>query len=130
MRFPQVQIGQRFTYQGRQYTKSGPLTASEEGSGKQKMILRSAEVALLDVPAGEPAAALKQRYKRAEVEHVLMQFKRALAARVRAAADDDGSLRLDQMLQLIERPGLGELESIVEANTVDQTHAAYHLDAG
>jgi hypothetical protein len=103
MRFPQVRIGQRFAYQGRQYTKTGPLTASEEGTGSQRMIMRAAEVTLLEASGDDAARPYKQRYKRAEVERVLRGFRRALSERVAAAAGSDGRLTLEQVLQLIER---------------------------
>ena len=103
MRFPQVRIGQRFSYQGQEYTKTGPLTASEEGSGKQRMIMRAAEVRLLEAATDDAPMTLKQRYKRAEVARVLRGFRQALSERVSAAADADGSLPLDQVLQLIEQ---------------------------
>lgn len=42
MRFPQLKIGQQFEYQGKRYTKTGPLIASEGGTGASAMIRRSA----------------------------------------------------------------------------------------
>ncbi|MES9980032.1 MAG: hypothetical protein ABW107_14915, partial [Candidatus Thiodiazotropha sp. 6PLUC5] len=48
MRFPHLKIGQSFIYQGKRYSKTGPMTASEEESGKSCMIRRSAEVMTLD----------------------------------------------------------------------------------
>ncbi|MCU7796830.1 MAG: polysulfide reductase chain A [Candidatus Thiodiazotropha sp. (ex Semelilucina semeliformis)] len=101
MRFPQVKTGQRFTYQGMQYTKTGPLTASEEGSGEQRMIMRSAEVALLDV-TGKPEKSTRQQYTRSELEAEIQRFKTSLASGVKAAAEDDGTLQLEQVLALIE----------------------------
>ena len=103
MRFPQVRVGQRFSYQGQEYTKTGPLTASEEGSGKQRMIKRAAEVRLLEAEADAAPKSLKQRYKRAELERVLRGYRQALGKRVTAAAGADGSLPLEQVLQLIEQ---------------------------
>ena len=47
MKFSQVPIGELFNYQGREYTKSGPLTATVELDGKNKLIPRSANVKLL-----------------------------------------------------------------------------------
>lgn len=105
MRFPQLRIGQRFTYQGNRYTKSGPLTASEEGSGKQRMIMRAAEVTLLESTADDPVKTSKQRFKRAEVDQLLKGFREVLDERVRALADEEGNLRLKQVLQLIEGTG-------------------------
>jgi len=100
MRFPQVQVGQPFIYQDKRYTKTGPLTASEEGTGSQRMIPRSAEVTLLNA-IGEPLRVIKERYTRGEVETALAAFKTTLAERLRVAAVD-GSLPLEQVLALLE----------------------------
>jgi hypothetical protein len=106
MRFPHVAIGQRFTYQGKAYTKTGPLTASEEGSGNQRMIPRAAEVTPLDA-AGEPVREVKQRYTRAELETLIGRFKSDLVTQLGEMASEDGSLQLDQVVQLVEsqQPG-------------------------
>lgn len=101
MRFPQVKIGQRFSFQNEDYTKTGPLTASKEGSGEQRMIMRSAEVALLD-EAGEVLPPSKQSYTRSELEVGLAGLKSSLSAAVTSAAAEDGSLQLHAVLKLIE----------------------------
>ena len=101
MRFPQVAIGQRFTYQGKCYTKTGPLTASEEGDGSQRMIPRAAEVTPVDA-AGEPVKELKQRYKRSELEDLVKRLKSDLVEQLQEMAAEDGSLQLDQVVSLIE----------------------------
>jgi hypothetical protein len=48
MKFPQLPIGSRFTWQGERYCKSGPMTATVEGSGTSRMIPRSAVIAPAD----------------------------------------------------------------------------------
>ncbi len=101
MRFPQVPIGQRFTYQGRQFTKNGPLTATEEGSGKQRMVPRSSEVTLIDT-AGRPMPEIKQRFNRSEVGSLIRRFKAGLIGRLREMAAPDGTLQLDQVIELIQ----------------------------
>ncbi|MCU7846249.1 MAG: polysulfide reductase chain A [Candidatus Thiodiazotropha sp. (ex Monitilora ramsayi)] len=101
MRFPQVKVGQRFSFQGDDYTKTGPLTASREGTGEQRMIMRSAEVTLLDT-AGEAIPPTKQQYTRSELEAGISRYKSSLAASVKAAATDDGTLQLEKVLALIE----------------------------
>ncbi len=53
MKFYLVPIGEQFSFQGQVYTKSGPLTASAERGGKNKMIPRSANVELFN--SAEPA---------------------------------------------------------------------------
>ncbi len=49
MKFPHLPIGQRFRFQDKLYTKIGPLTASEEGSGNNRLMMKSAEVEPLDL---------------------------------------------------------------------------------
>jgi len=106
MRFPQVQVGQQFTFQDKRYTKTGPLTASEEGTGRQRMIPRSAEVTLLN-SAGEPTRVIKQRYTRAELEGSFAALKLSLRERLRAAAVD-GSLPLEQALAILDEAEFGD----------------------
>jgi hypothetical protein len=101
MRFPQVPIGQRFSYQGQLYSKTGPLTASEEGSGAQRMIPRAAEVELIDT-FGKPVQETKQRYNRSEVTALLKRCKADLIGALGEMAAGDGSLQLDQVVALIE----------------------------
>ncbi len=101
MRFPQVKIGQRFTFQNEVYTKTGPVTASKEGSGEQRMIMRSAEVSLLDETEGVIPSS-KQKYTRSEMQAGLTRLKSNLAAAVKSAADEDGNLSLEVVLSLIE----------------------------
>ncbi|MGD9164923.1 MAG: hypothetical protein PVF13_09215 [Chromatiales bacterium] len=101
MRFPQLAIGQLFTYQGKRYTKTGPLTASEEGSGAQRMIPRAAEVTLIDT-AGKPVKEFKQRYSRSEVSELLQGFKAGLVGRLKTMAAEDGSLDLDRVIELVQ----------------------------
>ncbi len=101
MRFPQVSIGQRFTFQDKRYTKTGPLTASEEGTGAQRMIPRATEVELIDT-LGKPVKEIKQRYSRKEVTGLLLGFKADLVDSLKRMASEDGSLQLDQVLSLIE----------------------------
>lgn len=101
MRFPQVPIGQRFAFQGQHYTKTGPLTASEEITGTQRLISKAAEVTLID-NGGKPLQEVKQRYNRAEVTRLLINFKADLVCRLRDMAAQDGTLKLKQVVALIE----------------------------
>ena len=55
MKFPQLQIGQRFAYQGKTYRKATPLLADLEDAEGQRLIPRSAMVEPL-----EPAAAITE----------------------------------------------------------------------
>lgn len=107
MRFPQVPIGQSFTFRGRQYTKTGPLTASEEISGERCLIPKAAEVSLLDAK-GKPQRELKQRYTRAEVERLLEGFKNDLIGGFQKMVDEDGTLQLKQVVELTQSQQLGD----------------------
>ena len=106
MKFPQVSIGQRFAYQGRQYTKTGPLTASEEGTGQNRLIMKSAEVSLLDGPGGGQPQAQKRNYSREEVETLLGDYRSALQKALLEAVDAKGALDRQGILELIGRQPL------------------------
>jgi len=61
MKFQQLPVGQRFEWLGECYCKAGRLTASHEGSGQQRLIMRSADVRPFSAepaPAAKPPAAL------------------------------------------------------------------------
>jgi hypothetical protein len=100
MRFPQLPIGQRFSYQGRIYRKSGPLTASEEGKGSSRLIMKSAQVTPLD--SSEPLKETKQRYSRREVESLCGRFRSELHAAIKERADPQASLAVQDVLDLIQ----------------------------
>ena len=53
MKFPNLAIGQRFVFQCERYTKTGPMTASRDRDGTQRMILRSAAVVPVDAATAE-----------------------------------------------------------------------------
>jgi hypothetical protein len=56
MKFQQLAMGARFEYEGKGYTKIGPLTAINE-AGEQRMIPRFAILAPLDGAVAETAPA-------------------------------------------------------------------------
>jgi len=51
MKFTQLQMGQRFRYQGKVFSKITPLMAQAEGADNQKLIPRSASVEPLGTPS-------------------------------------------------------------------------------
>ncbi len=100
-KFSLLAIGETFDYQGEQYTKSGPLTASRIDNGSHRMIPRSAIVAPL---SGGTSPALAVETKQLPAEQVLEAFEHyhkgclewlamtekvdeALAARIREAME-------------------------------------------
>ncbi|MBW9266083.1 polysulfide reductase chain A [Candidatus Thiodiazotropha sp. LNASS1] len=103
MRFPQLKIGQQFEYQGKQYTKTGPLTASEEGTGASAMIRRSAEVTLIDgAVSGALKQQVKQSYSREEVNELCKGYRTRIIQESQKIADVNGTLQLEQLLVLIK----------------------------
>ncbi|MES9818713.1 MAG: hypothetical protein ABW155_18930 [Candidatus Thiodiazotropha sp.] len=103
MRFPQLKIGQQFEYQGKRYTKTGPLTATEEGTGAGAMIRRSAEVVLVDGEvAVSSAAQLKQNYSRQEMLDLCRDYRLKLNHELKKMAVVEGGLELDTVLRVID----------------------------
>jgi len=61
MKFPQLAIGDAFSWQGEIYVKTGPIAATHSASGQNRMIPRSALVSPLGAvvaPTPPPAPAL------------------------------------------------------------------------
>lgn len=69
MKFAELPPGARFLYEGREHVKTGPLTATEVATGRQRLIPRYAAAAPLDCPArplGPPRLAQAWAEFRAE----------------------------------------------------------------
>ncbi|MEN8166606.1 MAG: polysulfide reductase chain A [Pseudomonadota bacterium] len=101
MRFPHLPIGQRFSFKGRTYTKTGPLTASEEESGRSRLIVKSAEVTPLEL-SGQPVSDKREQFSRAEVTELFLQYRAELRHAVLARAEDQASLPWEDLLELID----------------------------
>jgi predicted dinucleotide-binding enzyme len=71
-KFTLLAIGDAFEFQGEQYTKTGPLTASRLENGSQRMIPRSAVVAPL---SGAQSPATEIEAKQLPAEQVLEAFE-------------------------------------------------------
>lgn len=48
MKFSQLPVGLRFLYEGKTYTKTGPLQALADGGNNPRMIMRAARIQTLD----------------------------------------------------------------------------------
>jgi len=70
MKFDELQIGQRFEWNGVTYVKAGPVVAREEATGKSRMIPRYAVLK----PIGETSAVSKKEAKMVSREVVLAAF--------------------------------------------------------
>jgi hypothetical protein len=111
MRFPQLKIGQQFEYQGKRYTKSGPLTASEVETGASVMIRRSAEVKPFDKDASVGVAKqVKQNYTRDELLALCKEYRTQLIQESQKIAKRDNTLQLEQLFSIINDRDL--LESL------------------
>lgn len=85
MKFQQLALGARFEFEGTDYVKSGPLTATSE-AGLQRMIPRFAVLKPLDVAL--PAAPAKAVGK-IEAERVLAAFEAFYQDAARLLQADD-----------------------------------------
>jgi len=104
MRFPQLAIGQRFRYQGKLFSKSGPLTAREEGSGNNRLIRKSAQVELFDDAAAPPKRA-HEPLQRQHLEDAMARIRHG----AEQATGGDGRMPVGALLSLVEE----ELEAIL-----------------
>lgn len=104
MRFPQLKIGQQFEYQGKRYTKTGPLTATEEATGASAMIRRSADVTLVDRVADEALVEqVKQNYSRDEAIELCREYRIKLTQELQSRTDENGRLQIDSVITTISR---------------------------
>lgn len=55
MKLQHLALGERFEFEGQVFAKTGPLTASPEAGGGQRLIPRHAELKPLDRPGSAPA---------------------------------------------------------------------------
>jgi hypothetical protein len=93
MKFQSFAVGARFEFEGKVYTKTGPLTAATEEGG-QRMIPRSALLKPLDAPVEPPP----RRGRKLDEASVLTAFEafhgecaRLLAEAAGNAADQDAA---------------------------------------
>ncbi len=97
MRFPLLKLGQKFIFQGKRYSKTGPVTASEEGSGKQCMIRRSAEVTPVD-----DHVERQDQFERDQVVTLLKAYQRELKARLADVMGAEQTLDAADVLKTVD----------------------------
>lgn len=80
MKLQDIPLGGRFEYDGKIFTKTGPLTAcSDEGKG-QTMIPRYAKLRPLDLPTEEEhQPGMQRRLEAAAVKKAIDEFYRSAA---------------------------------------------------
>ncbi|MEW8505194.1 MAG: hypothetical protein AB2598_00690 [Candidatus Thiodiazotropha sp.] len=102
MRFPRLKIGQQFDYDGKRYTKTGPLTAAEEGSGESVMIRRAAEVIpVYSVDGDESVKQLKQSFSRQEVMELCQAYRLRLTNALQSKVDKRQNLHIDTVISAL-----------------------------
>jgi hypothetical protein len=87
MKFQLLPMGARFEYEGKVYTKVGPLTASGE-TGGQRMIPRFAVLRPLDGVVAEAPRTPSRKLDEAKVMAALEAFHEECVRLIQAAADD------------------------------------------
>jgi hypothetical protein len=113
IKFIQLEIGQRFLFEGHAYTKSTPLMARSETNGQERFVPRSAVVETEERTA-PPSAAPTPPLQRVEVQQAWQQFQGHCSAAL-ARLDEDGDKDLEALRRELaaartefeERLGLG-----------------------
>lgn len=102
MKFPQLPMGQRFRFQGKHYTKTGPLTASDEETGNNRLMKKSAEILPLGLIEQQRTEEGTQ-FTRQEVLDMFSQYRSDLQDAVLAKATEQTSLSVSEIVRLIGR---------------------------
>ena len=102
MKFPQLPIGQRFSFQGKAYTKTGPMTASEEATGKRQLIRKSAAVTPLDARQEATTQTGERQFSESEVREMFDGYREQLRVLLVARLSEQDPQLLEQLLASIE----------------------------
>jgi hypothetical protein len=107
MRFPHLRIGQGFTFQGKKYTKTGPMTAAEQESGKSCMIRRSADVTPEEgsVDSGKPVIRSFTGDQAADLLHA---YKTELKLQLQSVFDEHKTIEINDILSNIDALDIAE----------------------
>ncbi len=89
MKFQLLPLGARFEFEGRVYTKTGPLTASGEEGG-QRMIPRFATLKPLDGDVPKAPPNIERKLDETTVRVALEAFHGECARLLRTVAEDPG----------------------------------------
>lgn len=115
MRFHQLSIGQTFRFQGETYTKQDSLMSVHAGSGRRRLIKRSAEVELLDeTPDPSPAAPTHDAFSAAAVSAAFETFH--LQCRQLLAECSNDAQHRERLEARLEQARLAFLEQLQNSN--------------
>ncbi len=93
MKFPMLSLGARFEFEGKIYTKAGPLTARGEDGG-QRMIPRFAVLRPLDGAAMEAPPPIRRKLDEAKVMVALEVFHGICVGLLQSVADDPAQVEI------------------------------------
>ena len=97
MKFSQLKIGQTFLHKGNKYTKSGPLQATMNGLKEPQMIMRSANVELLDPPPPKNPTGNSVDHIKAEIIQALNSYHETALALISDTAATTTELKREQL---------------------------------
>jgi len=120
MKFSQLQIGQRFVLAGEPYRKTGPLTASHESSGKQRLVAYAARIEARDAESAPGTAGNTDLVPKAVAEQALAEQHRQFLALLDELAPRLGEKALavaSDRLETARRSSLELLEGGAGAGT-------------
>lgn len=94
MKFSQLSLGDRFIYKGAEYTKSGPLQATEKNTGNERTIMRAAPV---EIPASPESEKKQQNENGAEkqIEVMLTTYHQACMKLITGPDDEEEKMQLE-----------------------------------
>jgi hypothetical protein len=101
MRFPYLKIGQGFIFQGKKYTKTGPMTATEEESGKNCMIRRSADV-IPEESLADSGKAVIRSFTGDQAADLLQAYKTELKLQLQSVFDERKAIEINDILTLMD----------------------------
>lgn len=102
MKFPQLNIGQRFEWRGRIYTKSGPVAAVDVETRQAQMIPRSALVNPVDGNQPPPVRRAPE-IRPEQLEPLLAAYRRETLAWAAGHLEQASSAALEQAMAEIAR---------------------------
>lgn len=109
MKFHDLEIGQRFEFEGAAYVKTSPVLAGQVEGGGSKFMARYLAVKLLDGAASSAQAAQKKMLRAGEVLSAFEAYHSACREELEKLAGALPAIRLEALLDAIEEKRKGFL---------------------
>lgn len=106
VKFHEIPIGQRFSFEGEVYAKTGPVMAVCERDGARRLMRRSAEVTLAAADSAAPGherSASDAPLTRAQVLLAFERFSRLCNRCLQAMAADCDAQKLEQVRRALRQ---------------------------